>query len=85
MYKFIRYFINAWVNYPSFIAFCNRFSDEQKKAMEAEDAKRGIKPYRSRFDYAYKNAKIHYSHRDRYGRKCKKYKGDCEMCNAKHC
>lgn len=85
MIKFIRNLIASWRGYPDYIIFLSRFSDEQKKHMEALDAKSGIKPYKNRFDYAYRNAKIYHAHRDRYGRKCRKYKGDCVKCNAKHC
>lgn len=86
MYKFIRYFIMGWKNYPSMMAWRKaHFTDEQIKEMEKEDARRGIAPVNSRFDYALMSAKVHYNHRDRYGRKCRKYNGDCERCNAKHC
>lgn len=86
MIKFIRHFINEWFNYPSFVAWSKaHFTEEQLREMERTDAQRGIKPIRNRFDYAWKNAKIHYAHRDRYGRKCKKNGGDCNKCNAKHC
>ena len=85
MIKFIKYFFLAWKEYPHLKAFMGRFTPEQIKEMEKMDEKRGIKPYKNRFDYALRSAKIHYAHRDRYGSKCKKYHGDCERCNAKHC
>lgn len=86
MYRFIRHFIYEWSNYPQMIAWRNaHFTDEQIKEMEKKDLKRGIKPYKNRFDYAFRNSKIYYLHRDRYGRKCKKYGGNCDICDAKHC
>lgn len=86
MYKFIRCFLNAWVTYPQHCEFCNNhFTAEQMKTMVESDAERGIKQPRNRFEYALMIAKIHYAHRDRYGKKCLKFNGDCEKCNAKHC
>ena len=89
MFKFIRYFIMAWREYPCFMRFMEGLkenSPEAYKQMYEEDRARGVEPeYKSRFDYALRNAKIHYAHRDRFGRKCRKYGGNCENCNAKHC
>lgn len=86
MIKFIRYFLIGWMQYPQFNAWRKaHFTDVQLKEMEKEDAKRGIAPVNTRFEYALSTAKVHYRHRDRYGRKCKKYKGNCSKCKAKHC
>ena len=86
MYKFIRHFIAGWLNYPHLMAWTKRhFTSEQRRKMEQSDRERGIKPYKNRFGYAYRLAKVYYAHRDRYGRKCRKYNGDCERCSAKHC
>lgn len=86
MFKFIRYFIYGWRDYPVMMEWRNDlFTDKEIKDMEKEDAKRGISPVNTRFEYALMTARVHYSHRDRYGRKCRKFEGDCERCNAKHC
>lgn len=89
MFKFIRYFITAWTQYPHFMGFAEHMKrnnpEEYTKMCEA-DKERGIDPeYKSRLDFAVRNARIHYAHRDRYGRKCRKFAGDCERCTAKHC
>jgi hypothetical protein len=47
--------------YPYYKAWSDRFKarkPEVFKEMEQSDLKRGIKPYKNRFDYAFKNAKI---------------------------
>lgn len=76
----------GWGQYPQHKHFCNtHFTVEQMKEMAEEDAKRGIKQPRNRFEYALMIAKCHYAHRDRYSKKCLKFHGDCEKCNAKHC
>lgn len=86
MFKFIRYFFIGWMDFPAFDAWKKAlFTDAQLKEMEKSDAKRGIAPGNTRFAYALSTAKVHYRHRDRYGRKCKKNNGNCEKCNAKHC
>ena len=75
MIKWLIYFFQAWRGFPAFKSFC-----------EAQGvAEQMKKDYKGRFDYAKKNAKTHYAHRDKYGRKCRKHGGDCEKCNAKHC
>lgn len=89
MFKFIQYFIMQWKYYPQYMFFVEKLkenSPEEYEKMCESDRVRGVDPeYKSRFDFAWRNAKIHYAHRDRYGRKCRKYGGDCERCNAKHC
>ena len=86
--KFIKYFICEWFNYPcykDYKADLKKRNPKEFRKMEAEDRKKGIKPYKNRFDFAFRIAKIKYAHRDRYGRKCRKYGFDCDKCNAKHC
>ena len=84
MFNFIRYFIMEWENYPGFLRFINaRFTPAQIKSFEEQDRKRGIEPYRGRFDYAWRNTKIHFANRSL--RRCKKYKGDCKECTARQC
>lgn len=88
MIKFIKYFVYEWRKYPRFNAYRKCLKKKSPKAyaeMEGADAERGIKPYKNRLDYAWRNAKIRWSHRDRYGRKCRKHGGNCEKCNARHC
>lgn len=83
MFKFIRYFFIGWMDFPVFDAWKKAlFTDAQLKEMKKTDAKRGIAPVNTRFEYALSTAKVHYRHRDRYGSKCT---GDCEKCKAKHC
>jgi len=78
--KFIKYFIYQWLDYPIFKAYWDRLPKRRK---EIED--KGEWFPKNRFDYAWTLTKIRYKHRDQYGHKCKKYNGDCEKCNAKHC
>lgn len=88
MYKFIRYFIMGWQEYPSFKHFCDyHFGVARTEAVNQmdKDPERARKMCNSRFWYAIETAKVYYKHRDRYGRKCRKFGGDCEKCNAKHC
>ena len=76
----------GWVNYPAFDSWRKtHFTEAQRKEMEKSDAEKGIAPVNTRLEYALSTAKVHYAHRDRYGRKCRKYNGDCKRCNAKHC
>lgn len=88
MYKFIRYFVNQWRAYPQFRQFCTEYIGMDKfeeLAGKDRDPEKSRRMLNSRFCYAYENAKIYYAHRDRYGRKCRKFAGNCEICNAKHC
>lgn len=89
MFKFIRYFIMGWRTYPHFMGWLECFKSktpEEYKQMCELDRARGVEPeFKSRFDYALRTARSHYAHRDKYGRKCRKYGGDCDRCNAKHC
>ena len=89
MFKFIRYFIMEWRNYQHYMRYREHLKTNNPEAYEKmceSDRARGIEPeYKSRFDFALRNAKIHYAHRDRYGRKCRKAGGNCENCTAKHC
>lgn len=89
MIRFIRYFIMEWRNYPHYEAFRENLSTkcpEEYAKMYKSDIARGINPeYKSRFDFALRNALVHYAHRDRYGRKCREFGGNCEICTAKHC
>ena len=80
MFTFIKYFFNNLFFYPHYKAYW----DESPKMLENFINKGEWVP-KNRFDFAWTLAKLHYAHRDRYGRKCKKYNGDCEKCNAKHC
>lgn len=80
MFKFIRYFIMEWRYYPMLMAFW-----DSRPKLQSELKEKGEWFPKSRFDYALKTAKVHYKHRDRYGRKCRKFAGNCERCNAKHC
>ena len=69
MLKFIRYFIYEWRNYPLFFGYAAQIKANNPKLyaeMEASDRKKGIKPYKSRFDFALRNAKIRYNHRNDY-------------------
>jgi hypothetical protein len=64
------------------MAFCEDMKEKNPKVfaqMVKADEKRGIKPYKNRFDYAYRNAKIR-TKDCRYTRTCRKYGGDCGVC-----
>lgn len=78
--RFIRIFVQYLFAYDSFVAFWSKREEIRK---QFEDA--GDEWYKNRFDYAWKNTVLWWRHRDRYGRKCRKFHGDCERCNAKHC
>ena len=41
--------------------------------------------YKNRLDFAIKNTKVWWKHRDQYSKKCFKVNGDCEKCKSKHC
>lgn len=84
--RFARYFYCSWKNYPCYMCFAQKhFSKEQREEMEQSDRECGIEPYKGRFDYAWRSAKSFWAHRDRYGRKCRKFNADCKRCDAKHC
>lgn len=57
MIRFIRFFIGNWKDYPCFRAFC-----DARPHMMAEARARGDYIYKSRFDYARRNAKLYYKH-----------------------
>lgn len=81
--KFLKYFIWQWKDYTHFKAYIEHFKQEypeEWKKSEESDRERGIKPYKNRFDFALRNAKIRYAHRKDYDR-CLKYKGNCEKCS----
>ena len=66
MFRFIKYFIGAWKDYPSFLSFSRELEKKNPgklKKMEKADLKCGIKPYSGRFDFAIRNAKIKYRHK----------------------
>lgn len=66
MIRFIRFFIKGWNEYPQFLSFFNSLKERKPlevKRMEESDLKRGIKPYRGRFDFAFRHAKIYMKHR----------------------
>ena len=70
--KFIRYFIYEWKKHPRYMAFMENMKKRKPKKFreyERSNRARGIKPYKNRFDFAFRNAKILYAHRDKYGRK----------------
>lgn len=75
MTMFIKYFMIEWRKFPSFKWFC----ESRHLKWKGKDPK---EQYRNRFDYAFRNAKIRYAHKDRYSKKCT---GDCENCKLKHC
>ncbi len=76
MIRFIRYFISQWCDYDSYYWFTHVHTDPEQLAALGGD------PFRNRFDYAWKNARIWWQSRDRYSRKCT---GDCEACTLRHC
>ncbi|MBR5949116.1 MAG: hypothetical protein IKZ82_10820 [Clostridia bacterium] len=53
MIRFIRFFIAKWAEYPYFIAFC-----DARPQLMAEAKARGDYMYKSRFDFAWSNAKL---------------------------
>lgn len=73
--KFLRYFMHNWYGFPTFKWFCESRGLKWKGKNPKEQ-------YRNRFDYAWKNAKIQYAHRDMYSKRCT---GMCETCKLKHC
>ena len=86
MFRFIKYFVYEWRNYPWHKAWCDDYKNREPdtfRKMEQSDLKRGIKPYKNRFDFAFRNAKIKTLHCDVYGRKCRKFGGNCDICNSK--
>ena len=81
--NFLKYFIWKWKEYAHFMAYIDRFKKEhpeEYRKSEENDRAKGIKPYKNRFDFAFRNAKIYYAHRKDYKR-CLKYKGNCEKCS----
>ena len=79
MIRFIRRFIRNLQDYDSYLRFwCERPEHFLKHIEEGHW-------YKNRFDFAWKNTLLWWKHRDKYSRKCRKARGDCEHCNAKHC
>lgn len=88
MFRFLRYFALRWYDYDSYRWFCDEHLGEEKfeEIMKREkDPVRARRMHNSRFWYALEGVRVMWRHRDRYGRKCRKYSGDCMVCNAKHC
>lgn len=56
MIKFIKIFIYHWKDYPNFKKFIKGQPKKLIERLEANDRERGIKPYRNRLDFAFKNA-----------------------------
>lgn len=77
MIRFIQHFAMYWREYDSFLYYWSERKEQLEKLIDA-----GEYWYKSRFDYAWKNAVLWWKHRDQYSKKCH---GDCENCKAKNC
>lgn len=83
MIRFIKYFIHEWRKYPYHKAFAEKLKQkhpEEFKKMEQSDLERGIKSYKNRLDFAFRNAKMKLSHCVCYGKECRKFGGNCDIC-----
>ena len=61
MFRFIKYFITSWASYPLYAKWyegMKKHCPEELARMEESDAEKGIKPYKNRFDFAFRNAKL---------------------------
>ena len=56
MIKFIKTFMYYWEDYPNFKRFVSKQPKDFIKRLEASDRERGIKPYKNRFNFAFRNA-----------------------------
>jgi hypothetical protein len=65
----------------SFAEKFKKLHPEEFAKMEQSDKEKGIKPYKNRLDFAFRNAKIRCSYCDRYGKKCRKFGGNCDICS----
>ena len=77
MIRFAKYFVYHWREYTFFRWF---WSERQEQYQELID--KGEYHYKNRFDFAWRNAKVQWKHRDRYSKRCT---GDCEHCKLQHC
>ena len=65
MFKFLKFFIREWMHYPSYNEYYKRMKETHPDLMariENSDALKGIKPFKGRFDFAFRNAKLQYIH-----------------------
>jgi hypothetical protein len=71
MFRFLKFFICEWMHYPSYDEYYKHMKQTHPKLMasiEASDLLKGIKPFKGRFDFAFRNAKLQYKHyKDRKG------------------
>jgi len=59
MFRFLKAFISAWCDYPRYKKYCEWLKVKYPHTffeIEQKDRERGIKPYTSRFNFAYRHA-----------------------------
>ena len=82
LWRMVRWFIYYLADYEDIKAYIDyRPGLKQKYVLSGEYA--GL--FSSRWRYACKMTALEWRHRDRYGWKCHRAKGNCAKCGAKHC
>lgn len=71
MFRFLKFFICEWKHYPSYNEYYKNMKETHPELMariEHSDMLKGIKPFKGRFDFAFRNAKLQYKqYKDRKG------------------
>lgn len=65
MFKFLKFFICEWMHYPSYDEYYKDMKEKHPQLMamiENSDALKNVKPFKGRFDFAFRNAKLQYKH-----------------------